>query len=182
MNRLRIHFLVITVLFAGPSLSIAQETTCQMKMVRSPALRGLRLRMAEKDIVTMLKVTSMADLPADGRTSGGEASFIRLSSRALKTIKEFDDIESLWLDFYKSRLARINIRYSKETAEFESVTEFVSVLSEKFDVPLSMWSFETQRQKATLTCPEFEATAYSNSTLVLTDTKAFERKQKEFRP
>lgn len=170
----------------------AQNKTCTLKLSQAPEIRGLRLGMEIKQVLSLLPQLDIK--PADEfGYSHTNFSFYQMTDEELKRLK-FDGkgISSIGLDFLDGKLISLMVMYA-DTVRWASLDEFASKLNASFNLP-GVW--QSNGFDKSLTCDGFEIRASlagntgslflfditSERTLVKRKAEKEEKKKQAFRP
>ena len=132
----------------------AQNRVCTLKLDQAPEIRGLRLGMEIKQVLSYLP--SLTIEPAD-EFGFSHASFsFQIADEELKRLK-FDNkgISNISFNFLDGKLSYIGVSYN-DTVKWDSLDEYVSKLNESFHLP-GVW--QSNDYDKSLTCDGFEIRA-----------------------
>jgi hypothetical protein len=189
----KILLLAIVCPIAWGQQSAKRESKCTLARAQAPALRGLKLGMSQaevlarfpgakvKDFINYYKKQGVTQInikfvdPSD--KNKGKYAFTELDK---SRFPEFDDVESLSIDFLDKRIYEIKLIYD-DTIAWKDTDEFVARVSEALKLP-KVWQknfdlFDTQN----LECVGFRMHAWIDrrprhaAHLWLTDTLAEQR-------
>ena len=133
----------------------AQNKACTLKLSQAPEIRGLRLGMEIKQVLSFLPQLDIK--PADEfGYSHTSFSFSQMTDEELKRLK-FDrkGISYIGLDFLDGKLISLLVAYD-DTVRWASLDEFVSKLNASFNLPGAWQSNDSDKG---LTCDGFEIRA-----------------------
>lgn len=154
----RMKSLLLIALLAISSFGQIQPQ-CNVAIDRLPALQGVRLRMAESEVVKLPVVEIPS--PSPGKTRQFEA-IDRVHIPGFKPGPAFT------LMMYDQKVMSLVV-YSPDIAA--NTNEFVRGLSNTLDLPLALWDKQSTLHK--ISCPEFQITVMPRgSLLTLVDRSA----------
>lgn len=146
----------------GPSKAAASVNGCDLQRALSPAVRGLRLGMTERE----------ADKTLGGNLKFGvESDSWKRSAIVIPQISKivgFDDVKIVHITAYEDQLIEISIEYD---LKWKDVNEFVDNFSPKLGVPNAGWVPDTLG--ARMKCKGFDIVLtqpFFGSKLILEDT------------
>lgn len=146
---------LLLLLFALPL--VAQEP-CNLTLPQAPLIRGMKLGMAEADVLKVLPSNPQA---------------LEISPKP-----GFEGIWSINPEYHKGRLSLLEIRYDRSIV-WEDSAEFAIAITRALDLPAKAWRSES-RSTAFLPCREFRLEIDSDHRMLkLIDLTAVSDAEKE---
>ncbi len=191
----KILLLAIVCPIAWGQQSVKRESKCTLARAQAPALRGLKLGMSQAEVLARFPGSKVKDFINYYKKQGvtqinikfvdptdenkGKYAFTELDK---SRFPEFDDVESLSIEFLDKRIYEIKLIYD-DTIAWKDTNEFVARVFQALKLP-KVWQrnsdlFDTQN----LECMGFRMHAWIDSKptnaahLWLTDTLAEQRIQ-----
>jgi hypothetical protein len=140
--------------------------TCDLTINDSPAIRGLKLGMAEADFKRAFT------FPMDKGY---------VSALDLRRLEGFDNVDWIRFEFYKGRLYQFKIRYD-DSVDWQNWDEFAKAISEPLKLPLGAWKNLVSDSDAMMGCKEFHVYIDSRARYIeLTDELSVKEMEEEQR-
>ncbi|MDQ3747958.1 MAG: hypothetical protein M3367_02920 [Acidobacteriota bacterium] len=188
--------LLLLVLIFAFCLNTYNQTTkksCELVLKDAPVLRGLKLGMSEREVLSFFGVERIGELvifTTDRQVDYGYET-ITVSKEVFKKREEFRKVDKLKISLFNKKLFQIDIRYLQDEVRFENPKQFAENLSSNFTLPLQAWNYsENDTFSGNLLCKEFELKISPVfNEIILTDlitknsiANQEEQKRKKFKP
>lgn len=163
MKNLSILFtLIFTSLLTTPIKAQILPEDCKLGLANAPIIRevklGMTLSQVEKSLGVKITLKDYKPEFTDEILIGVKKYYFNKSSD-VATAVQLEGIDALFLNFYNNSLYDIFVIYGEPKVMWKDTKEFISFLSERFDLPRNAWKFGDDPFFSLLSCNGFRLSA-----------------------